>query len=56
MNPTFYYKAVPVLTPHVFRLASLTNDTKYVLLPGEATMYEGKDFVGRMNLPSGGDR
>jgi hypothetical protein len=40
-----------LLTPHVYRQANLTNKSKYVLLPGEATMYNGSDFVGRMNLP-----
>jgi uncharacterized protein (TIGR02231 family) len=51
MAPEYYYKAVPVLTSHVYRQANLTNKSKYVLLPGEATMYNGADFVGRMNLP-----
>jgi hypothetical protein len=51
MQPEYYYKAVPVLTPHVYRQANLTNKSKYILLPGEATMYNGTDFVGRMNLP-----
>jgi uncharacterized protein (TIGR02231 family) len=51
MSPDFYYKAVPVLTPHVYRLADLTNSSEHVLLGGEATMYRGADFVGRMNLP-----
>jgi uncharacterized protein (TIGR02231 family) len=51
LTPEFFYKAVPVLTPQVYRLAKLTNDSTYVLLPGEATMYTGKDFVGRMNMP-----
>jgi hypothetical protein len=51
MSPSYYYKAVPVLTAHVYRLANLTNSTEYVLLPGEATMYLGTDFVGRMQLP-----
>ncbi len=51
MEPDYFYKAVPVLTAHVYRLANLTNKTKYVLLPGEATMYLGTDFVGRMDLP-----
>ena len=51
MAPEYFYKAVPVLTPHVYRQANLTNKSKYVLLPGEATMYHGTDFVGRMNLP-----
>lgn len=51
LTPDYYYKAVPVLTPHVYRLAEMTNKTQYVLLPGEATMYQGADFVGRMDLP-----
>ena len=51
MTPEYFYKAVPVLTPHVYRQANLTNKSKYVLLPGEATMYNGTDFVGRMNMP-----
>ena len=51
LQPTFFFRAVPVLTPHVYRLAMLTNKTDLVLLPGEATMYVGSDFVGRMNLP-----
>lgn len=51
LAPTYFYKAVPVLSPHVYRLARLTNRSNYVLLPGEATMYAGADFVGRMTLP-----
>ena len=51
MAPEYFYKAVPVLAPHVYRQANLTNKSKHVLLPGEATMYNGSDFVGRMNLP-----
>ena len=51
LAPDYYYKAVPVLTPHVYRLAELTNKSQYVLLAGEATMYQGSDFVGRMDLP-----
>ncbi len=51
LEPKYYYKAVPVLTRHVYRLADLTNKSAYVLLPGEATMYQGTDFVGRMAMP-----
>jgi Domain of unknown function (DUF4139)/N-terminal domain of unknown function (DUF4140) len=47
----YYAKAVPVLTARVYRLAKLTNKSEYVLLPGEATVYVGGDFVGRMHLP-----
>jgi len=51
LAPDYFYKAVPVLTPHVYRLANLTNKSQYVLLPGEATTYLGSDFVGQMNMP-----
>jgi len=47
----FYYKSVPLLTTHVYRLADLVNKSDYVILPGDATMYMGSDFVGQMNLP-----
>ncbi|HQR07991.1 MAG TPA: mucoidy inhibitor MuiA family protein [Gemmatales bacterium] len=51
LPPDYYYKAIPVLTKHVYRLANLTNKSDMVLLPGEATMYQGTDFVGRTQLP-----
>ncbi len=51
LKADFYDKAVPVLTPSVYRLANLTNTSGAVLLAGEATMYVGADFVGRMSLP-----
>jgi hypothetical protein len=51
MQPEYYYKAVPILSSQVYRLADLTNKSSYVLLPGEATMYIGSDFVGQMSLP-----
>ncbi len=34
----YYAKAVPVITPRVYRLAKLTNKSEVVLLPGEATV------------------
>ncbi len=51
LAPKFYHKAVPVLTPHVYRLADLTNTTDMILLAGEATMYLDSDFVGQTTLP-----
>ncbi|VTR99623.1 DUF4139 domain-containing protein [Tuwongella immobilis] len=51
LTPEFYYKAIPVLSPHVYRQATLVNKSEYVLLPGESTMYMGTDFVGRLQLP-----
>jgi uncharacterized protein (TIGR02231 family) len=49
--PEYYYKATPILSQHVYRIAELTNKSPYVLLAGDATMYNGSDFVGQMNLP-----
>jgi len=50
LQPKFYYKAVPVLTANVYRLADLTNTSDFVLLPGDATMYLNGDFVGQTRL------
>jgi uncharacterized protein (TIGR02231 family) len=50
LQPKFYYKAVPVLTASVYRLADLTNTSDFVLLPGDATMYLNGDFVGQTRL------
>jgi len=52
LTPKFYYKAVPVVTPHVYRLADLTNTSDFILLPGEATMYLDTDFVGQTQIPT----
>lgn len=51
VDAKFYYKALPVLTTNVYRLADLTNTTEFVLLPGEATVYLGSDFVGQTKVP-----
>jgi uncharacterized protein (TIGR02231 family) len=51
LKADFYYKAVPVLSPHAYRMADMANRGEHVILPGEATMYVGTDFVGQMSLP-----
>jgi uncharacterized protein (TIGR02231 family) len=51
LPPEFYYKATPILSQHVYKIAELSNKSPHVLLPGDATMYNGSDFVGQMNLP-----
>ena len=51
LAPKFYYKAVPLLTNHVYRLADLTNSTDMILLPGESSMYLDSDFVGSTKMP-----
>jgi uncharacterized protein (TIGR02231 family) len=51
LKADFYFKAVPILSPHAFRMADIVNKSEHILLPGEATMYSGTDFVGQMSLP-----
>lgn len=51
LKPDFYFKTVPILSPHVYRMAEMVNKSEHVLLPGEATMYSGSDFVGQMAMP-----
>jgi uncharacterized protein (TIGR02231 family) len=51
LKPDFYYKAVPILSPQVYRMADIVNKSEHVILPGDATMYSGSDFVGQMTLP-----
>ncbi len=51
LAPKYYYKSIPILNNHVYHLADLVNKSDYILLPGEGTMYQGSDFVGRMRLP-----
>jgi uncharacterized protein (TIGR02231 family) len=50
-NLEYFAKTVPVLSPRVYRLAKMTNTGDSVILPGEATMYVGTDFVGKMTMP-----
>ncbi len=47
----FYYKAVPVLTANVYRVAEMDNTSEMILLPGESTMYLDSDFVGATEMP-----
>lgn len=51
LKADFYFKAVPILSPHAYRMAEIVNKSEHVLLPGDATMYSGSDFVGQMSLP-----
>ena len=53
LDPDVFYKAVPVLTPNVYRLASFENggEGARVILPGPCGVYLGGDFVGRTALP-----
>lgn len=51
LKPDLYYKTVPILSPHVYRMADVVNTSEHVLLPGDAAVYFGSDFVGQMTLP-----
>lgn len=51
LKPDTYYKTVPILSPHVYRMADVVNRSEHVLLPGEATVYFGADFVGQTSVP-----
>ncbi len=42
---------MPILSPHVYRMADVVNKSEHVLLPGDATVYFGSDFVGQMTMP-----
>ena len=44
--------AVPMITDSVFIRSEVTNDSPFILLPGEASIFHGSDFVGRTVLPT----
>ncbi len=46
MKSAFYKVAIPVLTNYVYDEATLTNDSKTVLLAGPVASYVGGQFVG----------
>jgi uncharacterized protein (TIGR02231 family) len=43
--------ATPLLTDYVYLQADLLNDSRTVLLPGQAGMFRNGEFVGRSRLP-----
>jgi len=49
---TFYHVAVPVLTSFVYREAEIKNDSDLDLLAGPTTVYLGRRFVGRSEIPT----
>ncbi|MDY7109699.1 MAG: mucoidy inhibitor MuiA family protein, partial [Planctomycetota bacterium] len=46
----FVHVAIPVLTDHVYVRGRLTNTSAYQILPGEASIFAGQDFVGPTRL------
>jgi len=43
--------AIPLLTEHVYRQATLTNKSKIALLSGRSNVYLNGDFVGKGTVP-----
>ncbi|HLX62666.1 MAG TPA: mucoidy inhibitor MuiA family protein [Planctomycetota bacterium] len=52
MKSEFYKTAIPLLTNYVYEEASLTNESKLVLLAGPASTFVAKQFVGRGEVPT----
>ena len=42
--------AVPMLTDTVYIQSRITNESPYILLPGQVAIFHGSDFVGRTRL------
>jgi uncharacterized protein (TIGR02231 family) len=49
-SASLYRVAVPMITDSVFIRSEVTNDSPFILLPGEASIFHGSDFVGRTLL------
>ena len=49
-KPTFTLVARPLVESDVFMRARLTNESGYVLLPGQARVYLGSDSIGTASL------
>jgi uncharacterized protein (TIGR02231 family) len=41
-----------MITDSVYIRSKVTNDSPFILLPGEASIFHGSDFVGRTILPT----
>ena len=49
-SANLYRVAVPMITDSVFIRSEVTNDSPFILLPGQASIFHGSDFVGRTLL------
>lgn len=47
----FEYFAVPKLVPNAYLRGMLVNDREYPLLPGQASVFLGEDYLGKSALP-----
>lgn len=57
LPPRLDYVATPKLAEAVYRRVRLTNDSPYTLLPGQASLFAGDEFIGvtplEMTAPQG---
>lgn len=47
-----YRIAVPMFTDSTFIRSNVTNTSDYILLPGQASIFHGSDYVGKTSLPT----
>ena len=52
MESESYRVAVPMLTDKIFIQSEVKNTSPYILLPGDASIFYGSDYVGKTNLES----
>ncbi|HEY4720852.1 MAG TPA: DUF4139 domain-containing protein, partial [Anaerolineae bacterium] len=50
LKPRLDYIAVPKLAEAVYRRAKITNRSEYLLLPGQANLFIGGDFIGALPI------
>lgn len=50
LEPRLDYVTAPRLTPAVYRRARVNNLSPYTLLPGQANLFAGEDFIGAARL------
>jgi uncharacterized protein (TIGR02231 family) len=48
--PRLDYISAPKIVEAAYRRAKLINDSSYVLLPGQASLYQGEEFIGSTPL------
>ncbi|MBC8309951.1 MAG: mucoidy inhibitor MuiA family protein [Phycisphaerales bacterium] len=47
-----FHVAAPMLTDSTFIRSNVTNTSEYILLPGQASIFHGSDYVGKTSLPT----
>lgn len=50
LKPRLDYASAPLLVEAAYRRARVANDSPYTLLPGQANLFAGDEFIGATNL------